>query len=127
MYEFTELNIELFNRVDDSIKNNDYNKQSLFLNEMIEDILNGSIDDFFKNTICISIISSIVCDEDDYVTYDEDGVIEDDCDYMLFSDKIDDLISFGLKKDIKDTIIQELIDREKYELLNEIKKNEKNS
>lgn len=127
MYEFTELEVELFNRVDDSINNNDYKEQSLFLNQMIEYILSGSDDDHFRNICCISIIASIVCDEDDYITYDEDGVIEEDCDYMLFSDKIDDLISFGLKKDIKNTIIQELIDREKYELLNEMKKYEKNS
>jgi hypothetical protein len=62
------------------------------------------------------------------IEYAQDGFPSDGCKVMLFSDEIQDMYFDNFSnEDILSIIKEELITRERYELLNEIKKNEENS
>jgi hypothetical protein len=74
------------------------------------------------------MLSSIVCNLEDDIEYAQDGFPSDGCKVMLFSDEIQDMYFDNFSnEDILSIIKEELITRERYELLNEIKKNEENS
>ena len=76
----------------------------------------------------VSMISSIVCNLEEDIKYAKDGLPSDNCNVMVFSESIEDMYFDNCSnKDILSIIKDELVTRERYELLNEIKKNEENS
>ena len=109
-----------FSKVDKIIEDNDIVSQAIFIVDMVESI--NKEEELLKLTMPVSVISSIVCDQEDDVFFDEDGFVSDESQVMIFSDAIYDLW-FECKVDnILPYIEYELIQRERYELLNEIQK-----
>jgi len=124
---FTQLNRELFDRVDLMIENDDNKAMCDILYSQFEDMKCIDKDDFFATIVPVSIISSIVCNlEEDFVT-DQDGFPIDNCKAIYFSEFIEDLILDGRFEEVMEYVESELINRERYELLSEMKKYEKNS
>lgn len=122
--EFTILEIEMFNRIDEALDNNDYKYQA----DVISELTSRNMLDDFDIIRTVSMISSIVCNLEEDIDYSKDGLPSDNCRVMLFSDEIQDMYYDGFSnQDILYVIKDELLKRERYELLNEIKKNEKNS
>jgi hypothetical protein len=121
--EFNFIEVKVFEDVDRSLEENDYVRQAEILcEEMSRDIVSDL--DLISLT---SIVSSIVCNLEEDIEYDESMLPSDDCTVMLFSDDIQDMIYDKVpKKQIFEFIKQELVNRERYELLREIQKNEKN-
>lgn len=124
---FNQLNVELFDRVDLMIENQDHKGMSDMIYEQFEDARLIDKDDFFSGIIPVSIIASIVCDQDDDLIVDEEGFAMDNCKAIYFSEVIEDLILEGRIDDAMEYTELELLRRERYELLNEMKKYEKNS
>lgn len=123
---FNQLNVELFNRVDLMIENQDHKGMSDMIYEQFEDARLIDNDDFFSGIIPVSIIASIVCDQEDDLFLDEEGFAMDNCKAIYFSETIEDLILEGRIDDAMEYTELELLRRERYELLNEMKKYEKN-
>ena len=123
---FNQLNVELFDRVDLMIENQDHKGMSDMIYEQFEDARLINQDDFFSGIIPVSIIASIVCDQEDDLLLDEEGFAEDNCKAIYFSEIIEDLIIDGRIDDAMEYTELELLRRERYELLNEMKKYEKN-
>ena len=120
-YGFDELDVHIFAAVDKSLENNDYKFQA----EVLDELLNRNILCDFELIRTVSIISSIVCNLDEDVVYGQDGIPTDDCVVMFFSNKLDDMFVDGLSNDeIFNFVKEELLVRERYELLNELKKYE---
>lgn len=124
---FNQLNVELFDRVDLMIENQDHKGMSDMIYEQFEDAKLIDKDDFFSGIIPVSIIASIVCDQEDDLFLDEEGFAMDNCKAIYFSEAIEDLILEGRIDDAMEYTELELLRRERYELLNEMKKYEKNS
>ena len=124
---FNQLNVELFDRVDLMLENQDHKGMSDMIYEQFEDARLIDKDDFFSGIIPVSVIASIVCDQEDDLIVDEDGFASDNCKAIYFSEAIEDLILDGRIDDAMEYVEFELIRRERYELLNEMKKYEKNS
>ncbi len=124
---FNQLNVELFDRVDLMLENQDHKGMSDMIYEQFEDARLIDKDDFFSGIIPISVIASIVCDQEDDLIVDEDGFASDNCKAIYFSEAIEDLILDGRIDDAMEYVEFELLRRERYELLNEMKKYEKNS
>ncbi len=123
---FNQLNVELFDRVDLMLENQDHKGMSDMIYEQFEDARLIDKDDFFSGIIPISVIASIVCDQEDDLIVDEDGFASDNCKAIYFSEAIEDLILDGRIDDAMEYVEFELLRRERYELLNEMKKYEKN-
>jgi len=124
---FNQLNIELFDRIDLMIENQDHKGMSNMIYDQFEDARTINKDDFFASIIPVSIIASIVCDQEDDLILDLDGFPTDNCKAIYFSEAIEDLIFDGRIDDAMEYVEFELLKRERYELLNEMKKYEKNS
>jgi len=122
---FNQLNVELFDRVDLMIENQDHKGMSDMIYEQFEDARLINQDDFFSGIIPVSIIASIVCDQEDDLLLDEEGFAMDNCKAIYFSEAIEDLILEGRIDDAMEYTELELLRRERYELLNEMKKYEK--
>jgi hypothetical protein len=123
---FNQLNVELFDRVDLMLENQDHKGMSDMIYEQFEDARLIDKDDFFYGIIPVSVIASIVCDQEDDLIVDEDGFASDNCKAIYFSEAIEDLILDGRIDDAMEYVEFELLRRERYELLNEMKKYEKN-
>jgi hypothetical protein len=122
-YGFDKLDLQIFELVDKSLEQNDYKYQAEIINEMF----NRKMLCDFEIIRAVSIISSIVCNLEEDVIYASDGFPIDNCIVMNFSDKLDDMFLAGLSNDeIFDFVKNELLVRERYELLNELKKYKKN-
>lgn len=127
--KFTTLNIELFDRVDKMIESNDYKAQSDTIYQMldgIDNILSDDLEGIFSTYVNVSVISSIVCTDDDDLVLEE-GFPSDECNAIVVSEDLADLLIEGMANEAMEYIEIELLKREKYELLNEMKKYEKNS
>lgn len=109
-----------FSKVDKIIEDNDIVSQAIFIVDMVESI--NKEEELLKLTMPVSVISSIVCDQEDDVFFDEDGFVSDESQVMIFSDAIYDLWFENKEEDILPYIEHELVQRERYELLNEIQK-----
>ena len=123
---FNQLNVELFDRVDLMLENQDHKGMSDMIYEQFEDARLIDKDDFFSGIIPVSVIASIVCNQEDDLIVDEDGFASDNCKAIYFSEAIEDLILDGRIDDAMEYVEFELLRRERYELLNEMKKYEKN-
>jgi hypothetical protein len=124
--EFTAINKELFDRVDLMIENEDNKGLSDMIYEQFDEARLIDKDDFFSGIIPVSVIASIVCNQEDDLIVDEDGFASDNCKAIYFSEAIEDLILDGRIDDAMEYVEFELLRRERYELLNEMKKYEKN-
>jgi hypothetical protein len=122
--EFNAIEIDIFNKIDEANETNDYKFQADILCELTS---RGMIDDF-DIIRTVSMISSIVCDQEEDVEYGLDGLPVENCVVMDFSDELQDLYYDGVSnEDIMKVIKNELEARERYELLKEILSNEEDS
>ena len=124
--EFTAINVELFNRVDNLIEEDDNYELARMIHDSIDQLYDINKDDFISTSIPISIIASIVCNQDEDVIYDRRGDVSLESNSIVFSDELDDLVYEGRLYEAEQLIESELITRERYELLNEMKKYERN-
>ena len=124
--EFTTINVELFNRVDNLIEEDDNFELARMIYDSIDQLYDINKDDFMSTSIPISIIASIVCNQDEDVIYDRRGDVLLESNSIVFSDELDDLVYEGKLYEAEQLIESELITRERYELLNEMKKYERN-
>jgi hypothetical protein len=79
-----------------------------------------------STSIPISIIASIVCNQEEDIIYDRRGDVLLESNSIVFCDELDDLVYEGRLDEAEQLIEDELITRERYELLNEMKKYERN-
>ena len=124
--EFTTINVELFNRVDNLIEEDDNFELARMIYDSIDQLYDINKDDFMSTSIPISIIASIVCNQDEDVIYDRRGDVLLESNSIIFSDELDDLVYEGRLYEAEQLIESELITRERHELLNEMKKYERN-
>ena len=124
--EFTAINVEIFNRVDNLIEEDDNFELARMIYDSIDQLYDINKDDFMSTSIPISIIASIVCNQDEDVIYDRRGDVLLESNSIIFSDELDDLVYEGRLYEAEQLIESELITRERYELLNEMKKYERN-
>ena len=124
--EFTAINVELFNRVDNFIDEDNNFELARMIYDSIDQLHNTNKDDFMSTSIPISIIASIVCNQDEDIIYDRRGDVSLESNSIVFSDELDDLVYEGRLDEAEQLIEDELITRERYELLNEMKKYERN-
>ena len=109
-----------FNQVDKIIEEDDVVSQATFILDMSKTLDQET--DILDLTLPVSVISSIVCNQEEDVFYDKDGFVSDECECMKFSDAIYDLWFEFKGEEILPYIKWELTKRERYELLNEIQK-----
>lgn len=122
--EFTIVDIDLFSKIDKALEDNDYKYQA----DVICELTSRNMLDEFDIIRTTAMISSIVCNLEEDIEYGENGLPSDECNVIQFSDTIQDMYFDGFSnEDIFGIIEGELLKRERYELLNEIKKNEENS
>lgn len=124
--EFTAINVELFNRVDNFIDEDNNFELARMIYDSIDQLHDINKDDYMSTSIPISIIASIVCNQDEDIIYDRRGDVLLESNSIVFSDELDDLVYEGRLDDAEQLIEDELITRERYELLNEMKKYERN-
>lgn len=118
--QLTAVDEVFFDHIDKIIENGDIVSQAIFIVDMVKSLEDEK--DLLKLTMPVSVISSIVCDQEEDAFFDEDGFISDGSEVMKFSDAIYDLWFEKKEDDILPYIENELIQRERYELLNEIQK-----
>lgn len=118
--QFTALDEAFFNQVDKIIEGNDVASQAIFIVDMIKSLKEE--EDLLKLTMPVSVISSIVCDQEEDIFFADDGFISDESEVMKFSDAICDLWFESREEEVLPYIEWELVKRERYELLNEIQK-----
>ena len=118
--QLTAVDEAFFNQVDKIIEEDDVVSQAIFIIDMVKSLYKE--EDLLKLTMPVSVIASIVCDQEDDVFFDKDGFVSDESQAMTFSDAIYDLWFECKVDDILPYIEHELIQRERYELLNEIQK-----
>jgi hypothetical protein len=104
------------------IENEDNKGMSEMIYEQFEDLKTIDKNDFFATIVPVSIISSIVCNLDDDLMVDEDNFVVDDCNAIYFSEVIEEMALSGKIEEAMEYVEMELISRERYELLNEMKK-----
>jgi hypothetical protein len=122
--EFTILEVEMFSKIDEALENNDYKYQA----DVITELTSRNMLDDFDIIRTVSMIASIVCNLEDDIAYGTNGFPTEECSVMMFSDEIQDMYFDGFSNgDVLSVVKDELLKRERYELLNEIKKNEENS
>ena len=124
--EFTAINVELFNRVDNFIDEDNNFELARMIYDSIDQLHNINKDDYMSTSIPISIIASIVCNQEEDIIYDRRGDVLLESNSIVFSDELDDLVYEGRLDEAEQLIEDELITRERYELLNEMKKYERN-
>jgi hypothetical protein len=124
--EFTAINVELFNRVDNFIDEDNNFELARMIYDSIDQLHDINKDDYMSTSIPISIIASIVCNQEDDIMYDRRGDVLLESNSIVFSDELDDLVYEGRLYEAEQLIESELITRERYELLNEMKKYERN-
>ena len=124
--EFTAINVELFNRVDNFIDEDNNYELARMIYDSINQLHDVDKDDYMSTSIPISIIASIVCNQEDDIIYDRRGDVLLESNSIVFSDELDDLVYEGRLDEAEQLIEDELITRERYELLNEMKKYERN-
>jgi hypothetical protein len=124
--EFTAINVELFHRVDNFIDEDNNYELARMIYDSIDQLHNTNKDDYTSTSIPISIIASIVCNQDEDIIYDRRGDVLLESNSIVFSDELDDLVYEGRLNEVEQLIEDELITRERYELLNEMKKYERN-
>jgi hypothetical protein len=124
--EFTAINVELFNRVDNFIDEDNNFELARMIYDSIDQLHNTNKDDYMSTSIPISIIASIVCNQEEDIIYDRRGDVLLESNSIVFSDELDDLVYEGRLDEAEQLIEDELITRERYELLNEMKKYERN-
>ena len=124
--EFTAINVELFNRVDNFIEEDNNYELARMIYDSIDQLHDINKDDYMSTSIPISIIASIVCNQEDDIIYDRRGDVLIESNSIVFSDELDDLVYEGRLDEAEQLIEDELITRERYELLNEMKKYERN-
>lgn len=120
--EFTAINVELFNRVDNFIEEDNNYELARMIYDSIDQLHDINKDDYMSTSIPISIIASIVCNQEDDIIYDRRGDVLIESNSIVFSDELDDLVYEGRLDEAEQLIEDELITRERYELLNEMKK-----
>lgn len=120
--EFTAINVELFNRVDNFIDEDNNFELARMIYDSIDQLHDINKDDYMSTSIPISIIASIVCNQEDDIMYDRRGDVLLESNSIVFSDELDDLVYEGRLDEAEQLIESELITRERYELLNEMKK-----
>ncbi len=118
--QLTAVDEAFFNQVDKIIEEDDVVSQAIFIIDMVKSLYKE--EDLLKLTMPVSVIASIVCDQEDDVFFSEDGFVSDESQVMVFSDAIYDLWFDCKEDDILPYVEYELIQRERYELLNEIQK-----
>ena len=123
--EFTTINVELFNRVDSFIEEDNHYELARIICDSIDELYDSNKEEFMSISVPISIIASIVCNQEEDIEYDRKGNVLMDSNSIVFSDEIDDLVYEGKIDKVAQLVEDELIARERYELLNEIKKYEK--
>jgi hypothetical protein len=122
--EFTILEVEMFSKIDEALENDDYKYQA----DVITELTSRNMLDDFDIIRTVSMIASIVCNLEDDISYGTNGFPTEECSVMMFSDEIQDMYFDGFSNgDVLSVVKDELLKRERYELLNEIKKNEENS
>lgn len=124
--EFTAINVELFNRVDNFIDEDNNYELARMIYDSIDQLYDINKDDYMSTSIPISIIASIVCNQEEDIIYDRRGDVLLESNSIVFSDELDDLVYEGRLYEAEQLIEDELITRERYELLNEMKKYERN-
>ena len=124
--EFTAINVELFNRVDNFIDEDNNYELARMIYDSIDQLHDINKDDYMSTSIPISIIASIVCNQEEDIIYDRRGDVLLESNSIVFSDELDDLVYEGRLDEAEQLIEDELITRERYELLNEMKKYERN-
>lgn len=124
--EFTAINVELFNLVDNFIEEDNNYELARMIYDSIDQLHDINKDDYMSTSIPISIIASIVCNQEDDIIYDRRGDVLIESNSIVFSDELDDLVYEGRLDEAEQLIEDELITRERYELLNEMKKYERN-
>jgi hypothetical protein len=124
--EFTAINVELFNRVDNFIDEDNNYELARMIYDSIDQLYDVDKDDYMSTSIPISIIASIVCNQEEDIIYDRRGDVLLESNSIVFSDELDDLVYEGRLGEAEQLIEYELITRERYELLNEMKKYERN-
>ena len=124
--EFTAINVELFNRVDNFIDEDNNFELARMIYDSIDQLYDINKDDYMSTSIPISIIASIVCNQEEDIIYDRRGDVLLESNSIVFSDELDDLVYEGRLDEAEQLIEDELITRERYELLNEMKKYERN-
>jgi hypothetical protein len=124
--EFTAINVELFNRVDNFIDEDNNYELARMIYDSIDQLYDVDKDDYMSTSIPISIIASIVCNQEEDIIYDRRGDVLLESNSIVFSDELDDLVYEGRLDEAEQLIEDELITRERYELLNEMKKYERN-
>lgn len=124
--EFTAINVELFNRVDNFIDEDNNFELARMIYDSIDQLHDTNKDDYMSTSIPISIIASIVCNQEEDIMYDKRGDVLLESNSIVFSDELDDLVYEGRLDEAEQLIEDELITRERYELLSEMKKYERN-
>jgi hypothetical protein len=120
-YGFNWEDIELFSSVDKAIEDDDYKFQA----EILTELLSKNILDDFDLSMKTSIVSSIVCNLEDDFIYGKDELPIEECNVICFSDNLMDMYFDEVdKEEIYNYVKEELIRRERYELLNELIKYE---
>jgi hypothetical protein len=120
-YGFDWEDIELFSSVDKAIEDDDYKFQA----EILVELLSNNILDDFDLSMKTSIVSSIVCNLEDDFIYGKDELPIEECNVIYFSDELMDMYFDEVDKEkIYEYVKKELIRRERYELLNELRKYE---
>jgi hypothetical protein len=120
-YGFDWEDIELFSSVDKAIEDDDYKFQA----EILVELLSNNILDDFDLSMKTSIVSSIVCNLEDDFIYGKDELPIEECNVIYFSDELMDMYFNEVDKEkIYEYVKKELIRRERYELLNELRKYE---
>ena len=71
--EFTAINVELFNRVDNFIDEDNNYELARMIYDSIDQLYDVDKDDYMSTSIPISIIASIVCNQEEDIIYDRRG------------------------------------------------------
>ena len=87
--QLTAVDEAFFNQVDKIIEEDDVVSQAIFIIDMVKSLYKE--EDLLKLTMPVSVIASIVCDQEDDVFFSEDGFVSDESQAMTFSDAIYDL------------------------------------
>lgn len=123
---FNPVDKDLFDSIDLMIENEDHKGMSDMIYAQFKDLKTIDKNDFFSTIVPVSILASIVCNLDDDLILDEDNFAVEDCNAIYFSEVIEEMALSGKIEEAMEYVEIELINRERYELLNEMKKYEGN-
>ena len=123
---FDPVNKDLFDSIYLMIENGDNKGMSDMIYAQFEALKKVNKDDFFSSVVPVSILASIVCNLDEDLILDEDNFATEDCNAIYFSEVVEEMALSGKIEEAMEYVEIELINRERYELLNEMKKYEGN-